>query len=85
MPDDHPARLDDAGRTALLQVNERLAAAGLRVLAVASGDVSEPTETALTGLTFLGFVGLADPPAAGVKDTIAASAAGGSPHRDADR
>ncbi len=67
---DHPARLDDAGRTALLQVNERLAAAGLRVLAVASGDVSEPTETALTELTFLGFVGLADPPAAGVKDTI---------------
>ena len=67
---DDPAPLDDAGRTALLQVNERLAAAGLRVLAVASGDVSEPTDTALTGLTFLGFVGLADPPAAGVKDTI---------------
>ena len=33
--------------------------------------MSEPTEAALTGLMFLGFVGLADPPAPGVKETIA--------------
>jgi Ca2+-transporting ATPase len=62
--------LDQAERTQLLDVNEALAAAGLRVLAVAAGQVSEPTETALTDLTFLGFLGLADPPAPGVKETI---------------
>ena len=60
-----------ATRTALHHVNDGLAGDGLRVLAVASGTVAEPAESALSGLTFDGFIGLADPPAAGVKDTIA--------------
>jgi Ca2+-transporting ATPase len=64
-------RLDAAERTALSSVNERLAGEGLRVIAVARGEVADSTEAALTGLTFLGFVGLADPPAPGVRDTIA--------------
>jgi P-type Ca2+ transporter type 2C len=42
----------------------------LRVLAVATGEVREASERGLHGLAFLGFLGLADPPAAGVKDTI---------------
>ena len=63
--------LDDAERHGLTAVNDGLAARGLRVLAVASGPVREPTEAALQELTFVGFLGLADPPAPGVKETIA--------------
>ena len=62
--------LDEARRTDLMHVNDVLASAGLRVLAVASGEVTEPAESSLTGLTFLGFLGLADPLAPGVKETI---------------
>jgi Ca2+-transporting ATPase len=64
-------RLDDRARNALLAANDELARAGLRVLAVAFGPVPGPSERDLGGLTFAGFIGLADPPAAGVKDTIA--------------
>jgi Ca2+-transporting ATPase len=62
---------DDRQRDAALAVNETLAGAGLRVLAVASGRVENASDRAVRDLTFLGFVGLADPPAPGVKDTIA--------------
>jgi Ca2+-transporting ATPase len=54
----------------LLAVNEQLAAGGLRVLAVARGDVTGTTAEALHDLTMVGLIGLADPPAPGVKDTI---------------
>ena len=64
-------QLDDRARKALLAANDELAQTGLRVLAIASGQVSAPTEAMLGGLTFAGFIGLADPPAAGVKNTIA--------------
>jgi Ca2+-transporting ATPase len=63
--------LDDDARKALRDANDTLARAGLRVLAVALGRVSEAAERALGKLTFAGFIGLADPPAAGVKATIA--------------
>ena len=62
--------LDDDGRRTLLDQNSRLAERGLRVLALARGIVREPTEAALTGLTFVGFIGLIDPPAPGVAATI---------------
>jgi Ca2+-transporting ATPase len=62
---------DDAGRAMVMATNERLANEGLRVLAVASGRASEPSESAVAGLTLLGLVGFADPPAPGVKETIA--------------
>jgi Ca2+-transporting ATPase len=62
--------LDEAGRQQLLQRNDDLAARGLRVLALASGPVPRIGERALQGLTFIGFVGMIDPPAPGVKDTI---------------
>jgi Ca2+-transporting ATPase len=64
-------RLDDQARQALIAVNDALAGAGLRVLALASGPVGDVSETALTGLTFVGFLGFMDPPARGVRETIA--------------
>ena len=63
--------LDDEGRLRLRRVNDALAAEGLRVLAVAHGRVTDAEESALTGLAFAGFVGFMDPPARGVKATIA--------------
>jgi magnesium-transporting ATPase (P-type) len=67
-PDGQP--LDDGGRQKLMSVNETYARAGLRVLALAFGPVEQATETALKNLTFVGFVGLMDPPAPGVRETI---------------
>jgi Ca2+-transporting ATPase len=62
--------LDDAGRAGLLEANNHLAREGLRVLAVASGVVRDATEGALSGLTCHGLVGLEDPPAPNVHQTI---------------
>lgn len=62
--------LDDTARQRLLERNHQLAARGLRVLALARGRVQQTDETALQQLTFVGFAGLMDPPASGVKDTI---------------
>jgi Ca2+-transporting ATPase len=69
--------LDDATRRILEDVNDHLASEGLRVLAIASGSVADPSEMAVQGLNFLGFIGLADPPAAGVRETIAQLRAAG--------
>ena len=69
--------LDEAARRALVDTNNALARQGLRVLAVASGRVRDAREDALEGLSFGGFLGLADPPAAGVKDAIARLRAAG--------
>jgi Ca2+-transporting ATPase len=59
-------------RERILQANRQLASRALRVLAVARGEVSAPSEDALRGLTLVGLVGLMDPPAPGVRETIAA-------------
>jgi len=61
----------------LIAANEDLARAGLRVLALAAGPVADVSERALHGLTFLGLAGLIDPPAPGVKDTVARLRAAG--------
>ena len=66
------APLDSSTRHSLEGINDHLASEGLRVLGVASGSVTDSCETAVQGLTFLGFIGLADPPAAGVRETVAA-------------
>jgi len=68
--DDRP--LDEATRTAIQESNERLAARGLRVIALASGATDR-----LEDLTLLGLVGIFDPPAEGVRDTIDALSAAG--------
>jgi Ca2+-transporting ATPase len=64
--------ITEAERTRLMDVNTRMAAEGLRVLAVASGPVTGTSDADLRGLTFIGFLGLMDPPAEGVKEAIAA-------------
>jgi Ca2+-transporting ATPase len=63
--------LDDPRRKELLALNEAMAGEGLRVLALASGPASSASEAGLDGLAFVAFVGLADPPAEGVKEAIA--------------
>jgi Ca2+-transporting ATPase len=63
--------LGEAERAMLLERNHALASGGLRVIAIASGGVDEATESSLRGLTFLGLVGMHDPPADGVRETIA--------------
>ena len=69
---DGPRRLDGAGRAELHAANHTMARDGLRVLAVAAGYVDDTSESALRGaLTLEGFLGLADPPARGVKETVA--------------
>jgi Ca2+-transporting ATPase len=60
---------DDRDR--ILAANRELAARALRVLAVARGEVQEASEHALRNLTVVGLVGLIDPPAPGVRETIA--------------
>ncbi|HEY1304257.1 MAG TPA: cation-transporting P-type ATPase [Vicinamibacterales bacterium] len=63
--------LDDEERRRLMKVNDRFAGNGLRVLALAAGAVASTREPDLRGLTFIGFVGLTDPPAGGVRETLA--------------
>ncbi|MEX2473353.1 MAG: HAD-IC family P-type ATPase, partial [Gemmatimonadota bacterium] len=72
--------IDEALRDELRRGEEALAAEGLRVLTVATGTTDEDgagSESALRGLTLLGFVGLMDPPAEGVEETIESFRAAG--------
>ena len=62
--------LDDAGRARLTARNHELAARGLRVLALARGDAHAVEQGTLRELTFVGLVGITDPPAPGVRETI---------------
>ncbi|MFW6201767.1 MAG: cation-translocating P-type ATPase [Gemmatimonadota bacterium] len=62
--------MEPADREALLETNRELAARGLRVLALADSPVDRPDEAALRDLTFVGFVGMIDPVAEGVPETI---------------
>ena len=62
--------LDEAARAAVLEQNETLAGRGLRVLALADGKAEGDDEGALHSLTIVGLVGISDPPAEGVRETI---------------
>lgn len=65
--------IDESLREELRESEEALAAEGLRVLTVATGTTDEDgagSESSLSGLTLLGLVGLMDPPAEGVEETI---------------
>jgi len=62
--------LTDEARRELEATNRALAARGLRLLALACGPVSGLDEAALRDLTFVGFAGLADPPAPGVESAL---------------
>jgi Ca2+-transporting ATPase len=59
-------------REQLLRWSAELAGRGLRVLALATGPVEHRDGDLLSGLTWAGFAGLSDPPAAGVAETIRA-------------
>ena len=63
--------LDEPERQRLMALNGQLAARGLRVLALAERTVPSADESALAGLTWVALVGLNDPPAPGVRETIA--------------
>lgn len=63
--------LDDSMRRKILERNRALAEQGLRVIALATGAVPSSEGELPSELTFLGFAGIVDPPAPGVKETIA--------------
>jgi Ca2+-transporting ATPase len=65
-----PAPLDEAGRRRLLDDNHALATDGFRVLAVAWKPEARHENDRVEGLTFLGFVALADPVRQGVRDAL---------------
>ncbi len=62
--------LDDERRRTIESLNVAMAGRGQRVLGLACGGVAAASDDALHGLAFVALVGLADPPAAGVRETI---------------
>jgi Ca2+-transporting ATPase len=64
-------------RAKLTSMNDELAAEGLRVLAIAQKVAPERSGDPDHGFTFLGFVGMLDPPRAGVLEAVAAARAAG--------
>ena len=64
--------LTDRIRRSILDDSERMARSGLRVLAVAEKSTARPDVDVYRGLTFVGLVGLADPPRREVLEPIAA-------------
>lgn len=62
--------LDPATRERILEENGRLAARGLRILAIAAGTSGSADPDDLPPLTFIGLLGMIDPPAPGVPETI---------------
>lgn len=70
-PDGQEHQIDSDTRSAIEAVNSEFASQGLRVIAMAEGRSTETGADALRDLTFLGLAGLIDPPAQGVRETIA--------------
>ncbi len=66
--------LDDAARTAIRDANDAMAGQGLRVLGVATKDADTTTSqnAVESGLTFLGLLGIADPPRPEVTAAVSA-------------
>jgi Ca2+-transporting ATPase len=71
-PDEEDAELTDQKRQEWLDRGEQLAEAGLRVLAVADKQVDSADAEPYESLRFVALVGLYDPPAENVKDSIRA-------------
>jgi P-type Ca2+ transporter type 2C len=64
--------LDESGRSSFLEASRRLAAEGLRVVALAEKEAASPEENPYENLTLLGLVGLLDPPRQEVPQAIEA-------------
>jgi Ca2+-transporting ATPase len=62
--------LDEATRARWEDMNDTLAADGLRVIALATKRVADPDAPPYAGLTLLGFLGLQDPPREGVREAL---------------
>jgi len=62
--------LDDGARSQLLDLNSSFAERGLRVIALAEGCAEGDHDSLLRDLTFLGLIGIMDPPAEGVAATL---------------
>jgi len=67
-----PEPLTAETRRTLLELNDQIAARGLRVLALAVGEVAALDEGCYDGLVWLGLVALTDPIRPGVADAIRA-------------
>jgi P-type Ca2+ transporter type 2C len=74
---DLEAELDEATRQRWLERNRKMAERGLRVLGIAGRRVTVAGEPMNVGLTFLGLVGLLDPPRSDVRGALAACRAAG--------
>ena len=72
-----PRELTDDERDAWLERNRAKAEEGLRLLALAQKTVDSQDAEPYEGLTFLGLVGLLDPPRADVREAIAECKAAG--------
>lgn len=68
--DDGEVSLGDEGRRRLALQAKELAGSGLRVLALAEREVAEASEAPYRDLTFLGMVGLLDPPKQRVREAL---------------
>ena len=62
--------LSAAQKTELIQVNNKMAQDGYRVIAVAQQHTACDEAVLLAGLEFVGFLAMSDPPRAGVKEAI---------------
>lgn len=65
--------LSEQQRRDWINQTEKLASEGLRILALAEKKSDTANEDPYTGLTFLGLIGLLDPPRKDVKDAITAA------------
>lgn len=78
--DGDTVRLDDVARAGFIAANEQMANRAMRVLALAIKhfENEHPSEESLeTGYTFVGFVGMIDPPRPGVANAIQRAKAAG--------
>ncbi|MGD8403948.1 MAG: cation-transporting P-type ATPase [Anaerolineales bacterium] len=69
---DGEKKLDDEERQSWIERNEKMAEAGLRVLALATRTTDDDEVDPYDGLTFLGLVGLLDPPREEVRPSLEA-------------
>ena len=72
-----PVQFDHEGQARVRSVEQEMASAGLRVLAVASKPVESLTDDLDQGLTLLGLVGMHDPPRPEVAPAVASARAAG--------